>query len=184
MTAVAAPPNDTLVSQPAREVTYFSRRDGLKLVHTSEYPVFGPQGQRTGTTTVGVRIAFRDGMLRVPLEGEVTTDQGRSFPAPDLIEWLDNHRLLGDMHEGFQKLAQVAPPVSEEEQERITEAATLHDTDTLQRILDSELTGWKREQIVNVVQRRLAQIQQIQEQFAEQFEQEPAAKPAAKKAAR
>ena len=181
MTAVASPPSDSLVSQPTREVTYFSRRDGLTLVHTPEYPIFGAGGQPTSLRTEGVRIKFNDGMLRVPLEGTVTTEQGRTFPAPELIQWLENHRLLGDTYEGFQKLAQVAPPVSEEEQDRITEAATMHDVETLQQILDSELAGWKRPQIVNVVQRRLEQIAQIQAQFEAQQEAE---RPAAKKAAR
>lgn len=184
MTAVASPPSDTLVSQPTREVTYFARRDKLVLVHTPEYPVFGAQGQPTSMKTPGVRIEFRDGMLRVPLEGTVTTQQGREFPAPELIEWLDAHRLLGDPYEGFSKLAQVAPPVSEEEQDRITEAATLHDVETLTQILDAERAGWNRAQVVNVVQRRLEQIEQIQAQFLAQQAEELEAKPAAKKAAR
>jgi hypothetical protein len=184
MTAVASPPSDTLVSQPSREVLFFSRRDKLILVHTPEYPVFGAQGQPTSMKTEGVRIEFRDGMLRVPLEGTVRTGQGRQFPAADLLKWLEEHPLLGDSYEGFSKLAQVAPPVSEEEQERITEAATVHDVDTLRQILDAEAAGWNRGAIVNVVRRRLEQIEQLRAQMETQLAAEAGEKAAAKKAAR
>ena len=185
MAAVSDPPIDSIVSAPTREVMYASRRDELVLVHTAEYPILNAAtGQKSGRMTEGVRVQFTNGMLRVPLEGNVTTAQGRKFPAPELIEWLDNHPRNGDQDDGFFKIAQVAPPASDAEIERITEAATLHDLETLQSILDAERSGWKRPTIVNTVVKRIEQISQIRAEYeasiAAQVEAEDA-KPAAKR---
>lgn len=186
MAAVADPPTDVLVSQPRREVTFASRRENLRLVFQAQYPVFGPQGQPTGTVVGGLRIAFTDGQLRVPLEGEVTTENGKRVPVADVIAFLDRHHLNGDQHEGFFRVAQVAPPVTEAEFEAITEAAMDYDTVKLQAILDAEVAGWKRGEIVRIVEKRLAQIVQrnadYEASIAAQTEPEPKAAP--KKAAR
>jgi hypothetical protein len=188
MAAVAAPPTDTLVSQPAREVVYASRREGLVLVHTPEYPILNAAtGQRTGQTIGGIRIQFQDGQLRVPLDGTVTTAQGKKLPAPDLLEWLDQHRLFGDTHEGFFKLPTVAPPVSDQEFERINEASMFHNVEQLTAILEAERAGWNRPTITRQIERGLQLIADFQAQIAEQQAAEevaPTAKPAAKRAAR
>lgn len=182
MAAVSDPPADTLVSQPAREVIYASRRDGLTLVHTPEYPILNSAtGQRTGQTIGGIRIQFQDGQLRVPLDGTVTTAQGKKLPAPDLLEWLDGHRLFGDTHEGFFRLPSVAPPVSDREFEAINEASMFHDVEKLQAILDAENSGWKRPTITRQIEKGLQLIADFQASVAAQQEAEAAPKPKAGK---
>lgn len=183
MAAVDAPPMDTLVSQPAREVVFASRRDELVLVHTAEYPILNAAtGQRTGQTIGGVRIQFQAGQLRVPLEGDVVTAQGKRIPAPDLLEWLGRHHLNGDRHEGFFEMPRVAPPVSNEEFERINDASMWHDVAALTAILEAERTGWDRPMITRQVEKALSTIAEFQAQVAEQQAAEaekPAAKPKA-----
>jgi hypothetical protein len=180
MTAVAAPPSDTLVSQPAREVTYLSARDELRLVHTPTYPIYASNGRKLGEER-GITVEFRDKMLRVPLEGQVVTANRMKIDAADLNAWLLDHPLFGDGSEGFTKIAQVAPPVSDAEQDAITQAATMHQVDTLQEILDAERAGWKRPGIIKSIERSLETIERVTEEYRQQFEAEEA-KPAAKKA--
>jgi hypothetical protein len=187
MAAVADPPVDTLVLKPRPEKMFASRRESLRLVVQAEYPNFGPQGQKIGTVSGGLRLAFTDGVLRVPLEGDVVTENGKRLPAADVLTWLERHPLLGSRDEGFFEVAQVAPPVSEAEVEAITEAAMLHDTDALTRILDAERAGWQRPALIRNVEKRLEQIAQMAADYAAQIEAqagEPAAKAAPKKAAR
>lgn len=183
MTAVAAP-TDSIVSQPAREKTYASRRAELVLVHTQEYPILGP-GNRPVGMEPGVRIKFADGTLRVPLSGKILTQQGREIDAAPIIEWLDSHRLNGDQYEGFFEVPQAAPPVTDSELDAIMEAGYTHDMDRLEAILQSEQQGWGRTQIVSAVEKALSRIRAMHEQMEAQRVQEEAeaakAKPAAKK---
>lgn len=178
MSAVSAPPvHDTLVSQPQREVLYAASRRELRLVHTPTYPILGAGGRPVGVEH-GITVAFRDGVLRLPLEGEVATESGRKFDAAELIEWLERHRLNGDMFEGFSRIQQVAPPMSEAEVERITEAATLHDVETLTAMLEAERAGWGRSDVVGVLERRLEQIARVTAHLREQVEAETRAEAA------
>lgn len=180
MTATATLPADSIVSQPAREKTYAARRDTLTLVHTPEYPIFGPGGRQVGIEP-GIRIQFTDGMLRVPLSGKITTAQGRQIDAAPIIEWLDGHRLNGDGYEGFFEVAQAAPPVSEDEMNGIMRMAALHDMDGLQALLDTERSGWNRRSIVRAVETNLATIRELHAQLDAQQEAETKPKSAAKK---
>jgi hypothetical protein len=168
MAAVASPPQDTLVSQPQREVTYLAKRQELVLVHTPEYPIRTPEGRPVGLTE-GVRIQFRDHMLRVPMEGTVTTAQGRQFPATELNEWLQRHPKFGDSWEGFTKIEQVAPPVTVEEMEAISSAAVMHDVDTLTAIIEQERAGWGRADVIRVAEQRVAQIDEVRRQIEAQM---------------
>jgi hypothetical protein len=168
MAAVASPPQDTLVSQPQQQVTYLAAREELKLVYTPEYPLYGPNGQKQGVTE-GVRIPFHNHFLRVPLEGHVTTEQGRQFPAPELNEWLQRHPKFGDSWEGFTKIEQVAPPVTVEEMEAISSAAVMHDVDTLTAIIEQERAGWGRADVIRVAEQRVAQIDEVRRQIEAQM---------------
>lgn len=191
MTAVAAdPPNaqtlatgmDSLVSQPRQEVTYAARREDLRLVKEQRYPVLGPGGRQVSETR-GVVIKFTYGQLRLPLEGKVTTEQGHQVDSAEIIAWLDSHHLNGNRDEGFFKVPQAAPGVTDEEIERITEAAMLHDTATLTAIRDAEMAGWRRQAILKVVEKRIAQAEQMKAEYEAQIEaQADEAPKAAKKA--
>lgn len=183
MSAVASPPVDSIVSQPAQEKSYASRRGELRLVHTQEYPIYGPGGRQIGMEP-GIRIKFTDGVLRVPLRGKITTEQGREIDAAPIVEWLDSHRLNGNREEGFFEVPQAAPPVTDSELDAIMEAGYTHDMDRLEVILQSEQQGWGRVQIVSAVEKALTRIRAMHEQMAAQNaaeEAEAAKKPAAKK---
>lgn len=180
MTATAAPPSDTLVSQPAREVMFAARRSGLRLVHTPTYPIYASNGRKLGEDR-GITIEFRDGILRVPLDGQVVTANRTKIPAPELIEWLDEHPLNGDSWEGFTRIEQTAPPVSEEELDAISSAT--FNPEALQAILDAERAGWGRGAVTRTVEKRLVELAEYTAQIeAQQAAEEAEAKAAAKKA--
>lgn len=184
MTAVASPPADSIVSQPAREKSYAARRGELKLVHTQEYPIYGPGGRQIGMEP-GIRIKFTDGVLRIPLQGKITTEQGREIDAAPIVAWLDSHRLNGNREEGFFEVPQAAPPVTDAELDAIMEAGYTHNMDALEAILQSEQAGWGRTQIVQAVEKALTRIREMHAQMEAQRAQEEAEavkKPAAKKA--
>lgn len=184
MTAVADPPADTIISQPHRIVQFAARRSELVLVHTPTYDVLGAQGQKTGRETEGVRIRFTDGLLKVPEEGFVTTEQGRKFPAPDLLEWLREHRVNGNRDEGFWEVPKAAPAVSEAELDAVTDAAITADIERLRALLAAEENGWNRGELTRPIQKALARYEQFTAEMARQAEQReadeatPAAKPA------
>ena len=163
MTAVAAPP-DSIVSVPEQVRTYAARRAELVLVMKPEYPVRGPAGEQVDVTP-GIRIQFTEGMLRVPLAGNVTTAQGRKIPAADVLTFLDGHRLLGDHLEGFFEIAQSAPPVSEDENSKIMLYVAMGDTAQLEAILETERAGWNRPAIVKGVEQGLSTLRTMADQF-------------------
>lgn len=178
MTALATPPIDALL-QPAPEKMFAARRAELVLVLKPEYPVRGPSGEQVDIKP-GVAIQFRDGILRVPLEGTMKTTKGRNVPVADVLAFMENHPLAGDPHEGFTEIPQVAPPVSEQELTAITMAAASLDEQTLQQLLDSEQAGWSRPQLVGSIKRALETIESIRRDVEAQQAAEKA-KPAAKK---
>jgi hypothetical protein len=175
MTAVTAPPGDTIVSQPQQLKTYAARRAELVLVMKPERNVHGPGGERVDVTP-GIRLQFADGVLRVPLTGTVQTQQGREIPAEDVLEFLERHRLYGDRFEGFTEIPQAAPPVSEDEMAQIMYAVAMGDLDRLNGVLDAERSGWNRPEIIKGVQQGLETLQAI----AQTFDDDPP--PDAKKA--
>jgi hypothetical protein len=180
MAAIADPPLDTLVSQPRREIAFAARRADLRLTKVPRYPVLGQGGQKVDETR-GVVVKFQDGQLSVPTEGKLRTEQGHEVDAAEILEWLQRHPLLGNHDEGFFEVPQAAPPVSEEETERIGEFSLLHDTDSLRAMLESEQRGWNRQGLVGPVTKAIARIEQIRADFEAQQEAE-ASQPAPKKA--
>src|SRR4051794_34899003 len=98
MTAVTAPPGDTIVSQPQQLKTYAARRAELVLVMKPERNVHGPGGERVDAPP-GTRPQSADGVLRAPPPGPVEPQRGRETPAQDAPEFLERHRLYGDRFE-------------------------------------------------------------------------------------
>jgi hypothetical protein len=178
--AIADPPLDTLTSQPRREVAYAARRADLRLTKVPRYPVLGQGGQKVDETR-GVVIKFQDGQLRVPVDGTLLTEQGHEVDAAEILAWLKRHPLLGNHDEGFFEVPQAAPPVSEEETERVGEFSLLHDTDSLRAMLESERAGWNRQALVRPVEKAIARIEQIRADFEAQQAAETE-KPTAKRA--
>lgn len=139
---------------------YAARRSELTLVHTAEYPIFGPGNRQVGIEP-GIRIAFQDGILRIPLEGKIRTQQGRMVDAGPIREWLDQHPLNGDQDAGFFEVAQAPSPVTEDELTAITMAAASLDSERLEQLLSSERQGWQRPQIMAAISRALETIESI-----------------------
>lgn len=164
---------DQLVSQPAREVVYAARREDLRLVHTPQYPRFGPQGQKIGMNTPGVVIAFHGGNLRIPLTGEVETENGGKFDAAELNEWLQSHKLFDDPYEGFIRLEASAPPPSAQEMKALIRLGQAFDREGLEDFIEQERAGWNRSELIESAQESLAGITRLEEEA-----QQRAAKPA------
>jgi hypothetical protein len=160
---------DRLVSQPQREIVYTARRSDLQLIKTPRYPLRGAMGEQVGETP-GITVQFTNGMLRLPLEGEVITAHGIAVDAAELLTWLEGHRLNGDRFEGFIKLEQAAPPVSAEELRALTRASVSLDEAGLQAIIDAEREGWGREDLIGSAQEALDGIQAIKAEAAQQAE--------------
>lgn len=190
MAAVQDPPVDEIIQAPHRIVQFAAYRGELVLVHTPTYDILGPQGNKTGKTTDGVRVRFEDGMLRVPEEGHIVTEQGRKFDAPEMLEWLRDHRLNGNRDEGFWEVPMAAPPVSEAELEAVTGASIRADIRRLKSLLEAEERGWKRGELMRPIQKAIAAYDEYMAEMNEQAEareadeaKQPAAKkPAARKA--
>lgn len=186
MAAVADPPADTIISQPHRIVQFAARRSELVLVHTPTYDILGAQGQKTGRETEGVRIRFIDGMLQVPEDGHVRTEQGRKFPAPELLEWLREHRLIDNRDEGFWEVPTAAPAVSEAELDAVMEAAAMANIDRLRALLTAEEKGWDRSGLTRPIRKAIDRLEEFtaametqnEAAAAEQAAKAPAAKPA------
>jgi hypothetical protein len=177
--AIADPPLDTLTSQPRREVSFAARRDSLRLTKVPRYPVLGQGGQKVDETR-GVVIKFQDGQLRVPTEGTMLTEQGHEVDAAEILAWLQKHPLNGNHDEGFFEVPQAAPPVSEEETDRIAEFSVMANVEGLQAMLESERAGWNRPALVRPLEKAVARIEQLQAEYLAQQEAEE--KPAAKRA--
>ena len=199
-TATAEPTFEALVQQPERQVLFISKRDELRLVHTGRYPMVVPNtGQRLGETR-GVTVSFApNGEFRCPVEGEVTImDPGGAGKAvmyaedtvnekgehvQGLLSWLESHHLCGDPNEGFYRVDPKAPPLGQQEQKRLMDAATDWDVETLERIIEQERAGWNREDIIEIAQGSIDRIHAAAERFkaeAEAAEKADAEKPKGK----
>lgn len=191
MTAVESPPtSEALVSQPESSVLFMARRRSLRLVKESILPRYGAAGQKVGEQP-GQTVVFRDGTLRVPLEGEMVLEDGRKCDAVEVLEWLEKHPRLKDLNEGFWRVDPTAPPVTGEEMRAIMEAAIELDEDKLVALVEQERAGWDREAVLSTAEDALTRIRTMKQAAAEQAAVEAKAaaeaavaeKAAAKKAA-
>jgi hypothetical protein len=185
MTAVATPVDEEqLVAQPRKFVTFYARRQNLRLVLKPRRPERSPMtGEVIGETT-GLSIQFdvfidpikreqlvaagtdereaqavsRIGRYECPTEGEATLENGRTLDAADLLDALRRHRLNGDLLEGFWETQPTVPPVTRAELDRITAAALEWDVDTLRAIVEQESAGWGREDIIRIAEGAIEKI--------------------------
>lgn len=172
---------EVLVAPTDSTVLYMSRRSELRLTMVPRYPKLNPvTGQQTEVSR-GAFIGFRDGHVRIPKEGQYvavdTLDGGESEPMPaeEVHDWLVRHRLFGNQLEGFWRVDPTAPPVSQDEQQVMMNAAIRLDVETLEEIVRQEREGWARPQILEVAQDALDRIAEIHAQTeAAQREEEQA----------
>lgn len=154
-TAITAPPSD---------VVYMARRSELRLTKTARYPIRSAvTGERSGQNTPSEALGFRDGVLRVPKEGHLrmqdTLDGGVwEIDAEELHKWLENHRLYGDINDGFWRVDPTAPPISAAELKELQSAAIRLDKDKLREIIAVESEGWQREDVLSTARESLDQI--------------------------
>lgn len=159
--AVAVPTEkDALVSQPARDATYAAYRSDLQLIKRPRRPIFGEGGIKVGEGE-GITLQFAHGVYRIPLEGPVRTKYGAEVDARELNAWLRSHPLFGDMHEGFVLVEQSAPPVAQDEMERMLNAAMRLDTEALQEMVEQEQAGWARPGLLEPARKAIGQITEV-----------------------
>ncbi len=169
-----------VMSQPDKSVLFMARRESCRLALKQRYPTRDPvSGQPTGMTE-GIFVGFRENAFRCPTKGKVTLrdtlDGGEAtVDAEWLLDRLLNHRLYGDMWEGFWRVDPAAPPVSQEEQDALMDAAIRLDIDALRRVLYEEEQGWKRDVVLRTARRGIEQIEETHRAYAEEKAAEEAA---------
>lgn len=173
MTTITEPvaPEERLVATPENQVLFICRREDLKLVKVPIYPVYGPSGQKVGEHR-GERVGFKGIYFRCPKEGTVELEGGVKVDAAEVIEWLENHRLFGNSEEGFWRLDPVAPAPTREELEAMMNAAIELDEDLLERLLEQERGGWKREDVIETAETALERIRKVKAEAKAQAEAE------------
>lgn len=184
MATVAEP----LVAPGEKTFLFMARRQSLRLIRIPRGTLINPAtGQREVGAVPGQAVAFHEGVLRVEKDGEVTLEDGSTAPAADILEWLDKHRLNGNVEEGFWRVDPTAPPVSQDEMRTLMQAALALDEETLRRIAEEEREGWGRSAIIEEAESALGSIEAMREAeraqaLAEAEAAKADAKPPAKKA--
>jgi hypothetical protein len=154
---------EPLVAQPADTVDFMARREELRLTLKARYPQRNPVTGASEGVTQGIFAGFREGLLRLPKTGTArlvdTLDGGvHEMPAEDVLELLRKHRLFGDRSEGFWLVEHPAPSVSQDELDRLLDAAARWDEEQLATLLDQERAGWAREDVIRVAEGALERI--------------------------
>jgi hypothetical protein len=154
---------EQLVATPTRSTLYLARRIDLRLVKVPRYNVSHADGRIELGGRPGEALEFRNGRLDVPTSGPITMADGRVVDgekADEVRAWLAKHRLLNDIEDGFWSVDPVAPPVSEDEMRRITDASIDLDEGVLVELIRQESEGWNREQVLAAAQHALERVQQ------------------------
>lgn len=166
---------EQLVAPTETSYLYMSRRADLRLVRIPRYPIFAGGGRQVGEEP-GQMLQFIENTLRVPKDGKVMLADGRRVDSGEILQWLDSHRRYGDVEDGFWRVDPTAPPVSQDELDRLLDAALNYDQDLLEEIVRQERAGWGRSQIIESAERSLAKIREMEVLAAQ--EQAKAAKKA------
>lgn len=171
MATVAEP----LVTPGEANYLYMARRQSLRLVRVPRGTLINPStGQREVGAIQGQAVAFHEGVLRVPKEGQVVLEDGKPADASEIAQWLDTHRLYGNVEEGFWRVDPTAPPVSQDELRQLMDAALNYDVVTLQEIVRQEREGWDRPALIEEAENALTKIEEMRRQL--EAEQDAAAK--------
>jgi hypothetical protein len=165
MSAVAEA-TSSLVAQRSNTIVFLARREELRLVKTPRYPQVAPaSGQRLGETR-GQTFAFIDGTLRLTPDADGNVhilDPGEAtLPLEEALAFLRGHRRFRDVNEGFWEVDPTAPPIAQEELDRIVAAATDWDTETLEEVVRQERAGWNRKDLLHVAEGSLERIRAME----------------------
>ena len=157
----------SLVSRPDTSVLFMARRSDLRLVMKPIRTLRNREGDAVEDLP-GVKIEFKDGVFRVPMEAKatVTLVDGESFEAGKLLPWLEGHKLNGDWHDGFWKVDPTAPPLSRAELDTLQSLAIELDRTGLESFIGQEESGWAREDLLaaarGTLERVVAKLEQIE----------------------
>jgi hypothetical protein len=178
---------DRLVSTPDSTVVFMSRRTDLKLVKLRERARRNAEGD-VAEVLPGERVAFRDGVLRVPASGKMRGEQGEELDAVGVLKWLLAHPMLDDRFEGFWRLEEPAPAPTEAEQATLAALGMELDIDGLEAFIAQEEAGWAREDLLGVARGSLERAKRMAAEREDALAKaraegaaEAAAKPAGKK---
>jgi hypothetical protein len=138
-----------LVSSPSKAVVFAARREDLRLVRVPRYPVRDAGGQQVSETQ-GTAFQFRHGLLTVPAEGTVQTEDGREVDAADVMAWLMSHKRYNDREEGFFKVETAAPPPSPADMALLLKFAREADVAGFERVIAEEQAGWNRKEFLDI----------------------------------
>jgi hypothetical protein len=92
-----------------------------------------------------------------------------------VLAWLEDHRAIGNIEEGFWRVDPTAPAPSREELQTLTRAAFSLDTEKLERLIEQEEAGWRREDILVIAREAVENIAAAKEEARRQAEEEAAA---------
>jgi hypothetical protein len=145
------------VQKPQRSTVMLAMREDLRLVKIPIEEGYNQAG-RSVQTFPGQAVAFEEGKLRVPPSGEMQLEDGRKAPAKEILEWLEDHKLFGDRHEGFWRLEEPAPQPSEEELNALLELTVDGDIPGLERFIAEEQDGFKRKQLIQNAEQSLERV--------------------------
>lgn len=165
-----------MVGKPEAAVTFLARRDELRLIKKAERFRRNAEGDVVESIP-GERIVFRDGVLKVPLTGTIAGENGDALDAPEVIAWLQGHKLRGDRQEGFWELEEPAPAPSEDELTQLQMLAEDLDAKGLERYIGEERDGWAREKLLAIAEGSLVRVKaKVEELEAQKAEAVAAAK--------
>lgn len=173
MSAVAeteAPTADQpLVSQPDASALFMARRSNMRLVLESIRTIRDAEGVAVDKTA-GKTIEFREGTLRVPTDGRpVSFTNGEEGDSQAVLARLRKHRLLGDLQEGFWEVDPTAPPLSQDELDRMLSFALELDVDGLREFIRQEETGWAREALLDPARGTLKRVEEALDRSAQEL---------------
>jgi hypothetical protein len=120
-------------------------------------------------------IPFRDGVFRCPPTGTVELEDGRQADAAEVLAWLEQHRAIGNIEEGFWRVDPTAPAPSRTEIETLTQAAIALDSEKLERLIEQESAGWGREDILSIARDAIDSIEAVKAEALRQAQEDAAA---------
>lgn len=162
---VGAP--EDVVAQPETTVLFMSRRSELRLTWVARHQKRNLHTGADEGVSPGRAVGFKDNILRLPKVGDevIVYDNINAgpfrAPADEVLTWLRDHPLNGDVHEGFWEVDPVAPAPSKAELTALINAATTLDLVGLDAIIEREAGGWNRSELLEIARGAKSQIQAI-----------------------
>lgn len=155
MPAATAEKPKRMVSKPTADVLYLARRKDLRLVIERKEDI-KDAGGNVVRTNLGKRIAFSEGVLRVPARGQMRGEAGEVLAVDEVMAFLEGdeetgklaHHLFGDRFEGFWRQDMAPPAPTQAERDTLLELAMDLDETRLLSFIAQEEEGWARPELL------------------------------------